>query len=89
MDGLVDRKYRSLARCAFGEQCAVVLVDDGVGNGQSDSGAFSDLFGGEKRVENTLEVFGSDALAGIAHLNEAEVAGVRHFLFFILAPGLR
>jgi len=48
----------------------VVLVDDGVTDGEPESGAFADFLGGEERVEDFGEVLGLDAQAGVVDFND-------------------
>ena len=53
----------------FDENIAAVHLDDPVGYGQAESGAFAGLFGREEGLENLLEMFFGNSGSRVAHAN--------------------
>ena len=56
----------SLAGFAFGVHRAAVAFDDAVHHRQAEAGAFTDLFGGEKWIEDPVKVFARNACTVVA-----------------------
>ncbi len=50
-----------------------MLLDDAIRDGQAEARSFADWFGGEERVEDLGQLFGWDALAVIADLDDDSV----------------
>ena len=59
------------------ENRAAVLLDDPVGDGESEPGALVDFLGREERVENPRQDVAIDAGAGVADARDDRVAGRR------------
>lgn len=62
----MNRKCRPLSKRALADDVTVVTFDDAPADAESQSGAFT-AFGREKRLPDALQVFGSDATAGIRY----------------------
>src|SRR5262245_41027164 len=63
------------ADSAFDVDGAAVIADDTEADGQSQTGALADGFGGEKRVEQSRAVFEGDAATVVTHF-DAHVLGI-------------
>ena len=60
-----DCEDRPSARCIGGFDVSCVLAQHGLADAQSEAGAAAGAFGGEERIKNVRQVFGSDAGAVI------------------------
>src|SRR5205814_9462368 len=68
------RERRSTAGSRPDTDAPAMFLDDRVGNGQAESGAFAHLFRGEKRIEDPgLDVAGH-ARAIVGYLEDGDVA---------------
>src|SRR5579862_4063139 len=71
----------TLSRTRYGLDRAPVFLNDPVRHRKTEPGAFPGRFGGEERIVNAAQMFGRDAMPGIAHLNShAAFAVVRGHL---------
>src|SRR5512142_1538527 len=81
MDRQPHRKSRSLPLGAHDLDIAAVFLDDAVAHGQAEPRALECLLGGEKRVEDLVDVFFRDAAAGVGKndLDGVSVLARDHF----------
>src|SRR5919109_626415 len=52
----MDNEAGELAGLALDLDFAAVILDDAVGDGQSQSGALANVFGGKKRIEHAIDM---------------------------------
>ena len=73
----MDRESSSAADFAVDFYKAFRLADDTVNHSQAESGSGTDdvLFGGEKRVKNTIHIFGRNTASGVADIDYDKLAG--------------
>src|SRR5271165_7241474 len=71
--GLLERKIHAetgaAANFAVDLHAAAVRGDDVVRDGQSQPGSFADVFGGKKRIEELIAIFGGNAGTVVLHFD--------------------
>ena len=73
----INAERRSVTDFAIDIDPALMLLNDAKDGGQSQAGAFADIFGGEERFENLWKNFRWDAAAGVAHTQTHKRTGPR------------
>ena len=77
-DGRRKRESSSLTDAAVAGDGAAVLLDDSVGDGETEAGPLADVFRREERIVDAREVIRRDARSGIGHLDHRLAARARH-----------
>src|ERR1017187_5595331 len=72
--GQFDGEGRSLAGLAAGNDAAAMFFDEAVAQAQAEAGAFADFLGGEKRVEDALQIFRRNARAVVLNRDADDFA---------------
>src|SRR6266567_3240201 len=84
----LQRKFTEFSWFGPHRDSPFAVLHDAVANCQSQSHALADVFGGEKRIENFVQVFRSNAHAVIA--NDEQAPAMFHAAFYpnrrLLAP---
>ena len=64
----IDFERGTFAQLAVDVDKPAMAADDAEGGGQAEAGAFGEFLGGEKRVENLVEILRWNAATGVGHV---------------------